>query len=126
MTTFAMAASTMAAARAYAPVFQEPIVVPTAVYVLWIIALVLAVLVVLPLMVYLLQRTLSATRNIARYMTEMRDAGTGIASHTHDIKALDDTIVTAGIILEAAGSVKEHAAALESTLATRASADGRR
>jgi hypothetical protein len=100
-------------------------IVPTAVYVIWIIVLAVAVLIILPLTVALLQRTLNAARNIERYFAEMRDAGVGIANNTQHIKALDDTIGVARQLLETAGSIKEHAAAIESTLAARAASDGR-
>ncbi len=106
-------------------IFQEPIVVPTAVYVIWAITLAVAVLVVLPLTVYLLQRTLDAARNIERYLAEMRDAGVGIAKNTGHIKALDDTIAVATQILSTAGLLKEHAATIETTLTARAGGDGR-
>lgn len=103
---------------------QEPIVVPTAVYVIWAITLAIAVLVILPLTVYLLQRTLNAARNIERYLAESRDAGVGIADNTGHIKALDDTIEVATKILGTAGSLKEHAATIETSFAARAGGDG--
>jgi hypothetical protein len=107
------------------PLFQQPLEVPTAVYVIWGLTLVVAVLVVLPVTVYLLQRTLNAARNIERYLAEMRDAGVGIANNTGHIKALDDTIAVAGQILETAGSIKSHAATIKTTLAARAGEDSR-
>lgn len=106
-------------------ILQEPIVVPTAVYVIWAITLAVAVLVVLPLTVYLLQRTLTAGRSIERYLAEMRDAGVGIAKNTGHIKALDDTITVATQILGTAGSIQTHAATIETTLTARAGGDGR-
>lgn len=96
-----------------------------AVYAIWGITLAVAVLVVLPLTVYLLQRTLNAARSIERYLAEMRDAGVGIAANTNHIKALDDTIAVATQILNTAGSIKGHAATIETTLASRAGSDGR-
>lgn len=75
---------------------------------------------VLPLTVYLLQRTLNAARNIQRYLTDMRDAGLGIAQNTRHIIALDDTISVATQMLGVASSIKEHAATIETTLASRA------
>ncbi|HEX6387141.1 MAG TPA: hypothetical protein VF177_20945 [Anaerolineae bacterium] len=103
--------------------YQEPIAIPTAVYVIWAITLAVAILVVLPLTVLLLQRTYKATRNIERYMGDMRDAGVGITRNTSHIKALDDTIEVATQILDTAGSIKEHSAAIETTLVDRV--DGR-
>lgn len=99
--------------------------VPTAVYVIWIVVLAVAVLIILPLTVYLLQRTLNAARNIERYLAEMRDAGVGIANNTDHITALDDTIAVATQLLETAAAIKEHTATIETTLAARALGDGR-
>ena len=96
----------------------------TAVYVLWIITLAIAVLVILPLVVYLLQRTLNAARNIERYLAEMRDAGVGIANNTHHIKALDDTIAVATQMLSVSESIKTHTETIESALSERAAATG--
>ncbi len=98
---------------------QDTIVVPTAVYVIWIIMLVSAVLVILPLVVYLLQRTLTAARNIERYLAEMRDAGVGIANNTHHIKDLDDTIAVATQLLSTAESIKAHTGTIGSALIER-------
>jgi hypothetical protein len=99
-------------------------IVPTAVYVIWILVLAVAVLVILPLTVYLLQRALNAARNIERYFAEMRDTGVGIANNTQHVKALDDTIQVAGQLLETANSINEHAAAIETALTTRAVSEG--
>ena len=100
-------------------------IVPTAVYVIWIIVLVVAVLVILPLTVYLLQRTLNAARNIELYFGEMRDAGLGIHNNTQHVKALDDTISAATQLLDTAGSINEHAAMIETALTARAVVDQR-
>lgn len=94
--------------------------VPTAVYVIWIILLLAAVLVILPLTIYLLQRALNAARNIERYFAEMRDAGLGIAGNTEHIKALDDTISVATEILGAAGEINNHAETIGQVLTARA------
>lgn len=98
---------------------QQPIEVPTAVYTIWIIVLAIAVFVILPLAVYLLQRTLNAARNIEQYFAEMRDAGVGIAQNTSHITALDDTIGVATQILETAGAINEHTETIKTTLAGR-------
>lgn len=99
--------------------------VPDAVYVIWAITLALAVLVILPVAVYLLHRTLTAARGIERYLAEMRDAGIGIAGNTRHITALDDTISVATQMLDTAGSINDHAATIEMTLAARAQSNGR-
>ncbi len=108
-----------------APLLQAPIDDPTAIYVIWIITLVIAVLVILPLTVYLLQRTLDAARSIERYMAEMRDAGVGVANNTQHIKALDDTIGVATQLLTTADSIKSHTETIGATLTARASSNGR-
>jgi hypothetical protein len=96
----------------------------TVVYVIWIIVLLVAVLVILPLTVALLQRTLNAARNIERYFAEMRDAGLGIHNNTQHVKALDDTISVATQLLETAGSINDHASTIETALSARAVGDG--
>jgi hypothetical protein len=103
-----------------ASVAADAIVVPTAVYVIWVIVLAIAVLVILPLTVHLLHRTLTAARGIERYFAEMRDAGTGIARNTANIKALDDTIGVATQLLSTAGSIKGHTGTIGTVLTERA------
>ncbi len=105
------------------PAFQDTTGIPDIVYWIWGITLAVAILVILPLVVYLLNRTLLAARHIQRYLAEMRDAGVGIAKNTANIQALDDTIAVATQILGTADSIKDHAATIETTLASRA--DGR-
>lgn len=100
--------------------------VPMEVYVIWIVVLAIALLIILPLTVYQLQRALNAARSIERYLAEMRDAGVGIANNTQHIQALDDTIQVAGQLLETAGSINEHTATIESALTARAITDGHR
>ena len=99
---------------------QQTIEVPTAVYTIWIIVLVIAVFIILPLAVYLLQRTLNAARNIERYFAEMRDAGVGIAQNTSHITALNETIGVATPLLETAGSISDHTATIKTVLSQRA------
>ena len=98
--------------------------VPGAVYVIWIIVLIVAIVVILPVTLYLLQRTLTAARGIERYFDEMHDAGIGIAGNTEHIRALDDTIAVATAILAAAGSIKAHTATIGAALSARASVEG--
>ncbi len=92
---------------------------PDAVYILWVIVLVIAVL-VLPVVVYLLHRTLRAARSIARYFEEMRIAGEGIAVHTGHLPALEQTIEVGGNLLATAKDIDAHAAALEGVIKQRA------
>jgi len=99
---------------------QQSVEMPTAVFTIWIIVLVIAVVIILPLTIYLLQRTLNASRGIERYFGEMRDAGVGIAENTSHISALDDTIGVATGILTTAGSLDEHSATIATVLTDRA------
>ncbi len=92
---------------------------PQAVYVIWVMVLVVAVL-VLPLVVYLLHRTLRAARSIARYFEEMRIAGEGIAANTGHIPALEQTIEAGGTLLATAGDIDAHAATIEDVMIQRA------
>ncbi len=105
------------------PAFQEPSGIPDLVFWIWGITLAVAIFVILPLVVYLLNRTWLAARHIEEYLAEMRDASTGIAKNTSNVKALDDTITVATQILGTADSINNHAATIETTLASRA--DGR-
>lgn len=90
-----------------------------AMYVLWIILLVVTVL-VLPFIVSLLNKVLRASRNIERYFHEMLNAGVGIAGNTEHIKALNDTIKVASGMLDVAGKINEHSSTLGGALKSRA------
>src|SRR5713101_3786464 len=81
--------------------------VPGAVYVLWIIALALVVLVV-PIAFYYLHRLLQDGLHIKRYTAEMLTAGLGIAGNTQHISALENTIQVATGILDTAGAIDQH------------------
>ena len=103
----------------------QGIAVPQAVYVIWALLLAVAVFVVLPLVVYLLHRTLTAARSIERYFGEMLEAGVGIAENTSHVKALEDTIQVATTILSVAGNINQHSDTIKTTLAGRALKMGR-
>ena len=90
-----------------------------ALYVLWIILLVVTVL-VLPFIVSLLNKVLVSARNIERYFREMLEAGVGIAGNTEHNKALNSTIEVASNILTVAGDINDHSAALGGALKSRA------
>lgn len=91
-----------------------------AVQLIWLVTLVIVVVVVVPLAVLPLHRTLRAAWAIRRYLDEMLAAGVGIAGHTASITALDDTIKTAGSMVEVAGGIKKHSGAIVNVLAGRA------
>lgn len=102
------------------PLLQEA-VVPQAVYVIWAILLAVAVFIVLPIVTYLLHRTMQAAQSIERYFADMATAGVGIAENTGHIKALEDTITVATKILSVAGNIDAHTQTIMTTLATRRS-----
>lgn len=93
--------------------------IPMAVYVIWWATLIIAVVVVLPLAVYLLHRTLTTARQIERYAARALDAGVGIAGNTENIGALEGTISTATEILETARSIEQRTGAIEELFEVR-------
>ncbi len=92
---------------------------PVTVYVLWIIVLAVAVL-LLPFIIRLLHKTLTAAKNIERYLKEMKEAGFGIAGNTEHITALNSTIEVATDILGSAGKINSNAETIKITMADRA------
>jgi hypothetical protein len=100
--------------------------VPTAALVIWGITLLVIALVIVPLATILLHRTLRAARSIEGYLAEMGAAGTGVARNTGAIRALDETIETAGAMGGVAAGLERRAAALAGILARRASSGARR
>lgn len=99
--------------------------IPVIVSVLWWVLLAVAVLVVLPWVVYLLHRALNAARGIERHFATALEAGLGIAGNTANIAALEDTINVAGGILEVAGQIEQHAGTIESALGGRVAGEAR-
>ncbi|MBA3423652.1 MAG: hypothetical protein H0U04_03730 [Rubrobacter sp.] len=93
--------------------------IPVAVYVIWWATLIIAVVVVLPLAVYLLHRTLRAARQIERYAARALEAGLGIAGNTENVSALEGTISTATGILGSVRSIEERTGAIESVFEAR-------
>ncbi len=96
--------------------------VPEIVYVLWWATLVIAVVVVLPWAVYLLQRTFMAARQIERYAATALTAGVGLAGNTANIGALNSTIEAATDILGSSKAIEEHTGTIEEVLGARATA----
>lgn len=93
--------------------------IPVAVYVIWWATLIVAVVVVLPLVVYLLHRTLNAARQIERYAAKALQAGVGIAGNTENVSALERTISTATGILETTRSIEGRTSAIEEVFEAR-------
>lgn len=93
---------------------------PTAVYVIWWTVLLLVLVVIVPLAVSLLHRTLRAALQIRRYLGEMLDAGVGIAGNTASVPALKETLGAAEKMVRAAGNLRQHSAVIAGVLAERA------
>ncbi len=93
--------------------------IPMAVYVIWWATLIVAVVVVLPLAVYLLHRTLMAARQIERYAARALEAGVGIAGNTENIRALEGTITTATGILQTAQTIEQRTGTIEEVFEAR-------
>ncbi|MDQ6612901.1 MAG: hypothetical protein M3Y64_10740 [Gemmatimonadota bacterium] len=78
---------------------------PSAVYTIWWIGLIVTLVVFVPASVYLLHRTWRAARSIQQYAAEALVAAGGIAGNTKYITALDNTITVAGSMLGVAGGI---------------------
>lgn len=99
--------------------------VPTTVISIWWGALVLTVLMVLPLAVYLLHRTLTAARQIEYNLAQARDAGAGIQRNTSEASQLNTTLEAAPVIIQSASNIEDGSEALTRTLASRLQGGGR-
>ena len=93
---------------------------PTAVYVIWWVTLIIVALIIVPVTIALLHKTLRATIAIKRYLSEMLAAGVVIADNTSSIPALKETISIGGDMLGTAEKLKEHTGALAEVLSSRA------
>jgi len=93
---------------------------PDAVYTIWQTVLFIVIVVIVPLAIILLQRTLNAALKIRRYLREMLTAGVAIAENTSSISALEDTITVAGGMVKSAGQLDEHTATIATVLSERA------
>ena len=97
----------------------EPLV-PSLVYTIWQIGLVLTLVVFVPLAVYLLHRLWRTAQSIQIYAREALAAAAGIAGNTGQIGALDQTIGVATEILSTAGAIEQKLGAATGVLARRA------
>lgn len=93
---------------------------PSAVYTIWWITLLIVIVVIVPLAIGLLHRTLRASLSIKLYFAEMLTAGVGIAENTGSVPELQNTIAVGTAMVETAGRLDEHTAAIANLLATRA------
>lgn len=94
--------------------------IPETVFTLWMITVALALVVFVPLSVYMLASLLRATRSIQRYAQDAVAPTLGIASHTAAIPALDNTIAVATEVLAAAEGVAAKLGTIATVLETRA------
>lgn len=78
---------------------------PSAMYIIWWIGLIVTLAVFVPASVYLLHRTWLASLSIKQYAREALTAAAGIAGNTKYIPALDNTIAVAGSMLDVAGGI---------------------
>lgn len=98
--------------------------IPGDVYIIWWVMLIAAVVVVLPLVVWLLNRVLTAARNIKGYTATTLEAGVGIVENTAATVALQDTIALATEMLQTAKSIEERTAVIQQVLTQRAGGVG--
>lgn len=100
---------------------MSPGMFPEAVYTVWTVTLVLALVVFVPLAVYSLASLLRTTRSIQRYAREAVAPAQAIEGHTAAIPALDGTIAVATEILSAAEGVAHKLDIIAGALEARAS-----
>ncbi len=93
---------------------------PTVIYVIWWVTLLIVIIVIVPLAIGLLHRTMRAAQSIKRYFAEMLAAGVGIAKNTSSVPELQNTIAVGTAMAETAGRLDEHSAAIAILLAERA------
>lgn len=93
---------------------------PDTVFTLWMVTVVLALVVFVPLSVYMLASLLRATRSIQRYAADAVAPAQAIAAHTSAIPALDATIAVAAEVLAAAEGVANKLGTIATVLESRA------
>ena len=94
--------------------------IPSEVFTLWRVALVLAYVVLVPTAVYWLHTLWRTARSIRRYAGECAEAAETIARNAAALPALDTTIATATEILAAAEAVAANLDTAAGALETRA------
>lgn len=77
------------------------------VFTLWMVTVALALVLFVPLAVYMLASLLRTTRSIQRYARDAVAPAQAIAAHTSAIPALDNTIAVATDMLAAAAGVAQ-------------------
>ena len=94
-------------------------------FTIWIAALVIVGLVIVPVAVHYLRRALQAAWAIERNLADMLDAGVKIAGHTGAVPALDATIATAVAMKPVAVNIEAKTGLVAGLLAGRAAQGGR-
>lgn len=90
-----------------------------AAFVLWWMALVITVVLVLPIVLYLLNRTFRSANDIRIYTAEILAAAQGLAHNLDGVKELDRTPTLALRVREAASALVAEAADLERAVGER-------
>lgn len=98
---------------------NDPIM-PTAVFTIWWVGLIVTLVVFVPLSVNLLHRTFVASRSIRRYADDALAAAAGIAGNTKHIPALDNTIAVGVAMVGVAGEISAKLDTAATVLTARA------
>lgn len=93
---------------------------PDTVYTIWWTMLLVVTLVIVPLAIGLLHRTLRAALSIRRYFVEMLAAGVAIAENTSSIPALKDTIAVGTDMVATAGKLEKNTGTIAEVFSQRA------
>lgn len=92
----------------------------TTAFAIWIIALLIVALAIVPVALHYLRRALKAAWAIERNLADMLDAGVKIAGHTDAVPALDATIKMAVAMKPVAESIDAKTKAVAELLTGRA------
>ena len=90
------------------------------VFTIWMVTVALALVLFVPLSVYMLASLLRATRSIQRYARDAVAPAQAIATHTSAVPALDSTIAVATEILAAAEAVAHKLDTIATVIEARA------
>ena len=93
---------------------------PDTVFTLWTVTVALALVVFVPLSVYMLASLLRTARSIQHYANDIVVPAQAIAANTAAVPALDNTIAVATEVLAAAEGVAQKLDAMATVLETRA------
>lgn len=86
---------------------------------IWGITLAVVTIVIVPVAIMLLNRTLRAASAIERYTRESLEAGVGIAKNTEAVQALEETIAAASSLLEASQKLGERTDAIAKAVSSK-------